>query len=139
MTRFNITLDQGVDMVIWAICNSLGSEILVPKLPSYRISDIAEAIGPNCSKEIIGLRPGEKIHEEMITSADSYSTLDLGKYYAILPDFEKAKEFLNLNHEKCDVVEKNFNYNSKTNPYFLSIEEIRSLISNHLDPFFKPI
>ena len=71
-------------MVIWGLNNGLGGELFVPKIPSYRIVD-AEAIGPTCEKPIIGIRPGEKIHEEMITSSDSFSTLDLGKYYAILP------------------------------------------------------
>ena len=85
MTRFNITLREGVEMVSFAINNSIGGEILVPKIPSYRILDLAEAIGPNCSKEYIGLRPGEKIHEEMITCSDSLSTIDMGNYFAILP------------------------------------------------------
>ena len=85
MTRFNISLSQGVDMVYWAIKNSLGGEIFVPKIPSYRIADVAQAIGPSCKHNIVGIRPGEKMHEEMITSSDSFSTIDLGNYYAILP------------------------------------------------------
>ena len=83
MTRFNISLNEGVDMVLWALNNALGGEILVPKIPSYLITDLAEAIGPGCKKHIIGIRPGEKIHEEMITVSDSFSTIDLGSYYAI--------------------------------------------------------
>ena len=86
MTRFNITLSEGVDMVKWAINNGIGGEIFVPKIPSYRIIDVAKAIGPNCIIENIGIRPGEKLHEEMITSSDSYSTKDLGDYFAILPN-----------------------------------------------------
>ena len=85
MTRFNISLKDGVQMVFWALENNLGGELFVPKIPSYRITDLAEAIGPNCQKPIIGIRPGEKIHEEMITASDSFTTVDLGKYYAILP------------------------------------------------------
>ena len=85
MTRFNITLSEGVKMVMWTLQNAQGGEIYVPKIPSYRIVDVAEAIGPNCKKEIIGIRPGEKLHEEMITTADSFTTYDLGEYYAILP------------------------------------------------------
>ena len=84
MTRFNISLTEGVDMVIWALENAFGGELFVPKIPSYRIW-LAEAIGPSCSKPIVGIRPGEKIHEEMITSSDSFSTIDIGQYYAILP------------------------------------------------------
>ena len=83
MTRFNISLSEGVNMVLWSLQNALGGELFVPKIPSYRITDIAEAIGPSCEKPIIGIRPGEKLHEEMITVSDSYSTIDLGKYYAI--------------------------------------------------------
>ena len=85
MTRFNISLDDGVDMVLWTLDHALGGELLVPKIPSYRITDVAEAIGPGCKKPVVGIRPGEKIHEEMITASDSFSTIDLGRYYAILP------------------------------------------------------
>ena len=92
MTRFNILLSEGVDMVFWTLFNALGGEIFVPKIPSYRILDVANAIGPNCKKSFIGIRPGEKIHEEMITVSDSTSTIDLGKYYAILPSDRKLHE-----------------------------------------------
>src|SRR5688500_10202745 len=85
MTRFNILLEEGVNMVLWTLQHHWGGEIYVPKIPSYRITDLAEAIGPECRKEVVGIRPGEKIHEEMITYADSFSTADIGKYYAILP------------------------------------------------------
>src|SRR5262245_36482089 len=85
MTRFNISLEEGVDMVLWAIEHARGGEILVPKIPSYRITDVAQAIGPECSHQVIGVRPGEKIHEEMITASDSFNTVDLGRYYSILP------------------------------------------------------
>jgi len=85
MTRFNISLREGVDMVLWAIEHAWGGEILVPKIPSYRIVDVAEAVAPGCRQEVVGIRPGEKIHEEMITASDSFNTVDLGRYYAILP------------------------------------------------------
>lgn len=85
MTRFNISLQDGVDMVLWALENGQGGEIFVPKIPSFRITDVAKAIGPDCQHPVVAIRPGEKIHEEMITSSDRYNTVDLGKYFAILP------------------------------------------------------
>jgi UDP-N-acetylglucosamine 4,6-dehydratase len=85
MTRFNISLQEGVDMVLWSLEHAWGGEVLVPKIPSYRITDVAQAIGPECEHPVVGIRPGEKIHEEMITSSDSLNTVDLGSYYAILP------------------------------------------------------
>ncbi len=139
MTRFNISLAEAVDMVIWSVSNCYGGEIIVPKIPSYRVTDLAEAIGPNCKKEIIGIRAGEKIHEEMITLSDSFSTIDLGDYYAILPSDNKVHSLydnLDINYKK---VPYNFSYSSDSNPSFLSISEIRSLISIHIDKNFKPV
>ena len=92
MTRFNLTLEEGVEMVIWSLFNAIGGEIFVPRIPSYKVADLAEAIAPNLPKQIFGMRPGEKIHEEMITSSDSYSTIELDKYYAILPMDGELKE-----------------------------------------------
>ena len=86
MTRFNIPIEEGVEMIFHALQHGMGGEIFIPKIPSYRILDVAEAIGPDCKKPIVGVRPGEKIHEEMITAADSLNTYDLGKYYVILPN-----------------------------------------------------
>ena len=83
MTRFNITLEEGVNMVIWSIENCIGGEILVPKIKSYKVTDLAEAISPNSKRYYTGIRPGEKIHEEMITSSDSFNTYDLGNYYEL--------------------------------------------------------
>ena len=91
MTRFNITLKGGVDMVLHALDSAWGGELFVPKIPSYKILDVAKAIGPNCELKINGIRPGEKIHEEMITSSDSFTTYDLGKYYVILPQVPNFK------------------------------------------------
>jgi UDP-N-acetylglucosamine 4,6-dehydratase len=132
MTRFNISLSEGVEMVFWSIQNALGGEILVPKIPSYRITDLATAIDPNCRQEIVGLRPGEKIHEEMITAGDSFNTVDLGKYFAILPvsaDYT-VEHYCRL---KGGVpIPRGFAYSSGTNPDFLSVEQLRELISAHV-------
>jgi UDP-N-acetylglucosamine 4,6-dehydratase (inverting) len=137
MTRFNITLQEGVDLVLWAIENMLGGEIFVPKIPSYRILDLAEAIDPACGTKIVGIRPGEKIHEEMITSSDSFNTLDLGDYYAILPSAGQlsAEEYL----EQADGARApaGFCYNSGTNSDFLSVPELRRLIREHVDPDYR--
>ena len=138
MTRFNISLDEGVNMVIWALNNSIGGEIFVPKIPSYRIMDVAEAIGPNCQKDIVGIRPGEKISEEMITKSDGISTIDLGKYYAILPSDYKILKSYDSRKIEYQFVESGFSYNSGTNNNFLKIEEIRNLIVKHIDKNFEP-
>ena len=128
MTRFNITLQEGVEMVLWAIANALGGEILVPKIPSYRITDLAAAIGPNCRQQIVGLRPGEKIHEAMITESDSLNTVDLGPYYAILPGAGEYNIDAYLDRRECTRVEPGFSYDSGRNPHFLGVEELRKLI-----------
>ena len=139
MTRFNISLKEGVDYVLWAIENAIGSEIFVPKIPSYKITDVAEAIGPNCIKKEVGIRPGEKLHEEMINFNDSASTIDLGNVYAILPS--NNREFINYylsrdtNYKK---VPEGFSYNSLENKRYLSICEIQKLIRDNVDPNFKP-
>ena len=139
MTRFNISLSQGVDMVYWAIKNSLGGEIFVPKIPSYRIADVAQAIGPSCKHNIVGIRPGEKMHEEMITSSDSFSTIDLGNYYAILPsDLSVHSNYQSANIPFTEF-DKGHSYASDTNSEFLSIDELRSLIKSNIDPNFEPI
>ena len=137
MTRFNISLEEGVDMVLHALENAWGGEIFVPKIPSYKIFDLAEAIGPECKKPIIGIRPGEKIHEEMITSSDSYSTFDLGKYYVILPilskwNLEDFKKAFNANK-----VPEGFSYNSGKNENWETVESLRELIVNNVDLNFK--
>ena len=139
MTRFNICLQEGVDMVLWALGNALGGEIFVPKIPSYKITDLAEAIGPGCKKPIIGIRPGEKIHEEMITSSDSFNTIDLGQYYAILNTSGGKSADLYAKMKKAQKVPAGFYYNSGDNPQFLTIPEIQRLIKKHLDPSFRPI
>ncbi len=136
MTRFNISLQGGVDMVLHALETAWGGEIFVPKIPSYKITDIATAIGPNCEQKIIGIRPGEKIHEEMITSSDSFFTYDLGKYYAIIPQIPRwpIDKFVDAFNAKK--VEEGFTYNSGSNHEWVSVEELRTLIVNHVDSTF---
>jgi len=137
MTRFNISLQGGVDMVMHALEYAWGGELFVPKIPSYRILDLAEAIGPECEKPIIGIRPGEKVHEEMITPSDSFYTYDLGKYYAILPATHKwsLKEFLDTFNAKK--VPLGFSYNSGQNTEWETIESLRELVKEHVDPNFQ--
>ena len=136
MTRFNITLQEGVDMVLWALENAQGGEIFVPKIPSYRILDVAEAVGPGCTQEVTGIRPGEKIHEEMITSSDSPYTVDLGHYYAILSPTGKHGVEAYCERFGATPVEPGFAYNSGSNPDFLTVEQLRELIRQNIDPDF---
>jgi UDP-N-acetylglucosamine 4,6-dehydratase (inverting) len=137
MTRFNITLEEGVDLVLYAIQNAMGGEIFVPKIPSYRITDVAKAVGPKCKTEIVGIRPGERIHEEMITETDSLNTVELEKYYAILPakPVWKLEDFIKKFNAKS--VKMGFRYNSGENTEWMSVEEIREQIKKHVDPNFK--
>ncbi|MEM9815885.1 MAG: UDP-N-acetylglucosamine 4,6-dehydratase (inverting) [Cyanobacteria bacterium P01_D01_bin.6] len=136
MTRFNISLDEAVGMVFWAVEKSLGGEILVPQLPSYRITDVAQAIGPDCEQVVVGVRPGEKIHEEMITTADSLTTVNLGTYYAILPNHPDYDLDKYCNTMGADLVPQGFSYNSGNNNRFLDVDELRELIRIHVDPRF---
>ena len=131
MTRFNISLEEGVKMVDWARQNALGGEIFVPKIPSYKITDLARAMNPKNKLKIIGVRRGEKIHEEMITSSDSQTTYEIKKYYVILPDnsLENFKKF-KKHFKSLKKVNENFNYNSKTNKEFLKVAEIKQMIKN---------
>lgn len=138
MTRFNISLQDGVNMVMYALKNHLGGEIFVPKIPSYRILDIAKAIAPTCELKDIGIRPGEKLHEEMITDTDSLNTIDLGDYYAILPSVSytySEKEY--IGHHKATKVPFGFKYNSGTNNEWETVESLRALIVAHVDPEFS--
>ena len=139
MTRFNISLDSGVDMIFHAIEHAWGGEIFVPKIPSYKIMDVAEAIAPSLEKRIVGIRPGEKIHEEMITAADSFNTLDNGKYYVILPTNTvwNMDEFVKT--FKSKKVPVGFSYNSGGNTDWESVDTLRKLILDHVDPSFKPM
>lgn len=139
MTRFNISLSEGVAMVLWALENAMGGELFVPKIPSYRITDVAEAIGPSCDKPITGIRPGEKIHEEMITASDSFTTVDLGPYYAILPSDGRLLKRYCSEGRSFSGVEQGFAYNSGSNPEFLSVEQLRELIRDQVDSGFVPV
>lgn len=132
MTRFNITLQEGVDMVLWAIEEAMGGEIFVPKIPSYRIGDVAQAIAPECETPVVGIRPGEKLHEEMITSSDSANTIDLGHYYAILPSAGEISADDYASQRGGTRVAPGFSYNSGTNEDFLSVDQLRDLIAQHV-------
>lgn len=136
MTRFNISLRGGVDMVLHALDSAWGGEIFIPKIPSYRITDVAKAIAPDCECRIIGIRPGEKIHEEMITSSDSFTTYDLGKYYVILPQVPNWDIGDYINTFNAIPVESGFNYTSGNNTEWETVDSLRSLISEHVTQIF---
>ena len=137
MTRFNISLDEGVELVRWALDEAQGGEIFVPKIPSYRIMDVAEAIGPDCEHRVLGVRPGEKIHEEMITESDSFNTVDLGPRYALLPSSERNGIDAYVERTGGERVKPGYSYNSGSNHDFLDVEMLRTLIREHLDPSFS--
>ena len=126
-------------MVLWSLENLLGGELFVPKIPSYRIVDVAEAIGPSCEKPLVGVRPGEKIHEEMITASDSFTTIDMGAYYAILPSDGRLRQRYQEKGIRVLPVPPGFAYNSGSNPEFLSVDQLRVLIRDQVDPAFQPI
>ncbi len=136
MTRFNISLQDGCQMVFDAIENAWGGEVFVPKIPSYKIIDVATAIGPNCKHKVVGIRPGEKLHEEMITVSDSMNTYDLGKYYAILPQkpIFDLKEY--INNFGAKLVDEGFSYNSGSNTEWETVESLRDLVKKYVDPNF---
>lgn len=136
MTRFNITLEEGVAMVMYALENAWGGELFVPKIPSYRITEVAKAIGPDCEHKIVGIRPGEKLHEEMITESDSMNTLDCGKYFVIIPSHPNWKKDDYITRFKAKFVEPGFKYNSGENTEWITSEEIREQIRLHVDPQF---
>ncbi|KAA6440710.1 UDP-N-acetylglucosamine 4,6-dehydratase (inverting) [Dyadobacter flavalbus] len=136
MTRFNISLQGGVDMVLHALETAWGGELFVPKIPSYNILDIAKAIGPECEHRVIGIRPGEKIHEEMITTSDSFFTYDLGKYYAIVPQTPTWSISDFVSHFNAKKVPDGFSYNSGNNTEWETVESLRALIVEHVDPDF---
>jgi UDP-N-acetylglucosamine 4,6-dehydratase (inverting) len=136
MTRFNITLDEGVDMVMHAIGNSWGGELYVPKIPSYKILDVAEAVAPSAETRHVGIRPGEKLHEEMISETDAMNTYDCGKYYVIAPSMHVWDLNKWINTFNATKVEQGFRYNSGTNTDWLTVDELRKQIKDHVDPNF---
>lgn len=136
MTRFNITLEDGVKLVLFALEHMWGGEIFVPKIPSYRITDVADAIAPRSGRSIIGIRPGEKLHEEMITATDALNAIEFDKYFVILPSIKlwEVDEFSRaLNGTPC---RSDFAYNSGTNSEWLTVDQLRKLIQQHVDPSF---
>ena len=138
MTRFNITLQDGINFVLKACAVMWGGEIFVPKIPSYNIMDVAEAIGPGCRHEIVGIRPGEKLHEEMITQTDALNSLEFQDYFVILPSlptWNPGDYLATYNGTQCA---EEFRYASNTNTEWLSVDELRDLIKTHIDPDFKP-
>ena len=135
MTRFNITLQQGVDFVLQCLERMWGGELFVPKIPSYRILDVAEAVDPECKQNIVGIRPGEKMHEEMITQSDALNTIEYEDYYVIVPSIRiwSKKKFVNKsNFENGRHCEEGFSYNSSTNQHFLSVNELKKLIEENV-------
>ena len=140
MTRFNISLEDGCEMVFYAIKNAWGGEVFVPKIPSYKVVDVATAIAPELEQKVIGIRPGEKLHEEMITASDSFNTVDLGKYYAILPQESPYSSYTKeqyLEAFKGEPVQPGFSYDSGTNTEWETIDSLRLLVKKHVDPNFS--
>ena len=141
MTRFTISLEGGVDLVLIALENAIGGEIFVPKIPSYKIKDVAEAIAPACEHRVVGIRPGEKMHEEMITVADAPNTIELKNYFVICPSnlgylSRQVDDY--VRHYNARLVPNGFTYNSGENTEWLNVEEIREEIKAHVDPDFVP-
>uniref|UniRef100_UPI004047680E UDP-N-acetylglucosamine 4,6-dehydratase (inverting) n=1 Tax=Algoriphagus sp. TaxID=1872435 RepID=UPI004047680E len=137
MTRFNISLSEGVDMVLHALFSAWGGELFVPKISSYKIMDVANAIAPDIEHRITGIRPGEKIHEEMITSSDAFSTYDLGKYYVILPQVPNWDLKAYISNFNAKLVPKGFSYTSGENSEWETVESLRRLITEYVDPTFS--
>jgi UDP-N-acetylglucosamine 4,6-dehydratase len=136
MTRFNITLEQGVQMVLETLENLWGGEIVVPRIPSYRIGDVAKAVAPDAERRMVGIRPGEKVHEQMITFADAPTTVDCGTRFAILPSIDAARKY--AEKHKGKLVPAGFSYDSEHNGEYLDAAQIRAMIRNHVDPSFVP-
>ena len=133
MTRFNITLQEGVDFVLTCLESMWGGELFVPKIPSYKVFDVAKAIAPDARHKIVGIRPGEKLHEEMITVNDAVNTVEFGGYFVIAPNsaylsWDRKKFLQESNRTIGEYCAEDFSYNSGTNPHFLTVEEIRDLI-----------
>ncbi|MDE7180998.1 MAG: polysaccharide biosynthesis protein, partial [Muribaculaceae bacterium] len=132
------SLQAGVDLVRWAIGHHLGGEIFIPKIPSYHIKDVAEAIAPGLPQVEVGIRPGEKLHEEMITATDALNTIDIGPYYAILPSvsFQHTNEDY-IRHHDGKPVPDGFHYSSDKNTEWETVESMREKIKEFVDPNFE--
>lgn len=137
MTRFNISLEEGVELVLQALDIAWGGEIFVPKLPSYRITDVAKAIGPKCELKVVGIRPGEKLHEDMITPTDALNTLEFKNYYVIVPSTPQWNPEDMIKQFGGKAALEGFGYNSGTNDKWLTVEELRTLIKGKVDPGFS--
>lgn len=136
MTRFNISLQEGVDLVMWALGHHLGGELFIPKIPSYKITDVATAIAPNLKQVEVGIRPGEKLHEEMITATDSLNTIDIGKYYAILPSVSFAlQEEDFIKHHNGKKVPQGFYFASNNNEDWDTVETLREKFAKVIPGF----
>ncbi len=136
MTRFNISLEEGVELVLYALEHAWGGEIFVPKIPSYKITEVARAIGPDCEQQIVGIRPGEKLHEEMITQTDALSTVELDRYYVILSATPKFSMEEYMTAKGGRPVPDGFHYSSDANDHWLSAEQLREEIRLHVDAGF---
>ncbi len=128
MTRFVLTLNEGVELVLWTLLNSIGSEIVIPKIPSVKIIDIASAIDPRLKIKKIGIRLGEKLHEDLITEAESINTLGFQDKYILLPSIEK--KYVNYYRKFSKEIKKQnkFSYSSNTNNNFLNVKQIKRLL-----------
>ncbi len=133
MTRFNISLDEAVNFVLWSLKKNIGGEIFVPKLPSYKIFDLIKAINPKFTYKIIGIRPGEKIYEELVSKMESLNTYDLGNCYSIV-DRSQAKVIKEYEKKKIKKVKIGFEYNSSNNKDFLTVKKLVSLIAQYKNP-----
>lgn len=136
MTRFNISLEEGANMVLYAIAHAWGGELFVPKIPSFKVVDLATAVAPHARQEIIGIRPGEKLHEEMITPSDSYNCFDLRDYYAILPQNAEFDLPAYMKRFEASHVAEGFHYTSATNDQWLQVDDLRQMIKQNVDPRF---
>lgn len=134
MTRFNIPIQEGVEMVLYALEHAWGGEIFVPKIPSYRITDLAEAVAPGCEQRTVGIRPGEKLHEEMITASDAHHTYDLGTYYVILPQQPLFKIEDYISQFNAHKVPADFHYSSGQNTDWETVESLSRKIRQFVDP-----
>lgn len=135
MTRFSITLQEGVDFVLDSMQHMWGGEVFVPKIPSYQILDVAEAVAPECETVTVGIRPGEKLHEEMITETDALNTVEFEKYYVIMPSTQlwDEEDFINNSHAKPGKrVDAGFRYNSGENHDFLDVKSLEALVDSEI-------
>jgi len=139
MTRFNISLEEGVELVFQALASAWGGEIFVPKIPSYKVTDLATAVAPSCKQEIVGIRPGEKLHEEMITETDALNTLEFAKYFVILPSMSLWNEDEYARAKNGKRLDYGFKYSSGTNDEWLDVAQLREQIRLHVDPAFQPL